>query len=233
MKSFLHPVPIACVLIAIVGAVLNNIPMLALGMLCAVAGMSFIGARTARSETATATENLSSEARSLLRPLQRLVSDIERIRAENSASQAVQILGGEALADAQDLLSQVVRSLIARDHVKRLSRGRYAAEKERSEARMRLEFASEPEKRALNATIQARSDEIKHYDQIDASVKLIEVGLSQAEAILAEIKARLAVAVTGERLADAPREDLRETIGRLQTIAATFDEAEQVINGPI
>lgn len=233
MKSFLHPVPVACVLIAIAGAVLNNIPMVALALVCAVAGMSFLGARKARDEGPAAIEDLSSEARSRFRPLQRLVADIERIRAENASSQAVQILGAEALAEAQDLLGQVVRSLIARDHVKGLSRGRYAAEKEMSEARMRLEFAGESEKKALNATIEARTAEIGHYGQIDDSVKLIEVGLSQSEAILAEIKARLAVAATGERLADAPREGLRETIGRLQTIAATFDEAEQVIHGPI
>ncbi|HVT14416.1 MAG TPA: hypothetical protein VHE55_19290 [Fimbriimonadaceae bacterium] len=223
MRPFLHPAPIACLLIAVAGAVFRNVPMVVLGLLCGIAGVGLLSARKGSDEI----DSLSSEARSLLRPVQRLVGDIGSVRDQNGSSQAVQILGGEALADGNEFLGRAARALLTREQGKRLLRERDGIEKELSAARMNLEFATESERRMLEEKIRTRTANIERLAEVARGMKAVEIGLSEAEAALATIKARLAAMTTGERLADAPREDIRETITRLRSIASTFDETEK------
>ncbi|HWA82946.1 MAG TPA: hypothetical protein VG820_05915 [Fimbriimonadaceae bacterium] len=227
MKSLLHPVPVACFLIAVAGAIFRNLPMAVLGLLCGGASMGLLSARKGLPGAASTADALGPEARSLLHPVEKLTGDIGRIRDENGSSQAVQVLGGETLQEANEFLSKAGQALMARERGKRLLRERDAVEKELSTARMRLEFASERERRSLEETIRARTADAERLAEIGRGMKAVEIGLSEAEAALAEVKARLAAMAVGERLADSPREGLRETIGRLRSIASTFPAAEE------
>jgi phage shock protein A len=62
------------------------------------------------------------------------------------------------------------------------------------------------------------------------ALERIELGLRQAEAALAEMRARLAAAPL-EAQTDAPGEDLRETVGRLKALGTSLEEAEEWLKG--
>lgn len=232
MKPYLHPVPIACLLITVIGAVVGNLGMTIVGLIGAIAGVGFIAARHAQdSRGADQSDTLSNEGRTLLRPVKGLADEIATLIDTNKDSQTIRIMGGEALEESKGLLGQVVRSLQTRDELKRTLRGRYEAEKEIGDARMRLEFANGPEKESLDTAIAARTQELAHYGEIERHIKRIELSVNQAEAALAEMKARLAATASGEKEALGSGDDLRETIGRLKSLSASYDEAEQVIRG--
>jgi hypothetical protein len=167
----------------------------------------------------------------LLRPVKKLAADIEAVIASNPDSQTVRILGKEAKDEADRLFAEVVKSLLARDKLKRSLRGRYEAERDIAEARKSLEFAGEEEKTSLTNAIQARTLELGHYDEIEKQLKRIEVGVNQAEAVLAEMKARLSLSASSESAALGEGDDLRETIGRLKNLSASYEESAQVIEG--
>lgn len=231
MKPFFHPVPIACLVIALLGAVTSNVPMVVLGVIAAIASVGFLAARNAQSQHPADLESLSAESRAKLRPVKRLSDDIEGILVANQESPTIQIIGGEAKAESERLVGQVAKSLQSRDEFQRLLRGRYDAEKEIASARSRLEFAGESEKASLNAAIEARTLELDHYAEIEKHLTQIDVGVNQAEAALAEMKARLSLSASGERAASGSGDDLRETISRLKNLSSSYDEADQLLKG--
>ncbi len=232
MKQVLHPVPIACLLMAIGGAVMANVPFMVLALLCGIASVGFLSARTAQSGRALdPSESLGNEGRALIKPVQRLATDIEEIVKTNQASPSITVIGGEALAESSRLLNQVARSLTTRDELIRSARGRHEAEKELGQARMRLEFSQGEERTSLEAAIAARTSEISHYDEIGTHVKRIELGVHQAEAALAEMKARLSLSVSSDKAELDTGDDLRETLGRLKTLSKSYDEVDQIVRG--
>jgi hypothetical protein len=232
MKALLHPVPIACVVIAIVGAVLGSTITVVLGMVAAIATLALLSARKVQQDVGEdKTANLSPDSRILIKPVKRLVQEIEKIIDDNAASETIRIVGVEAREEAARLLAQVAGSLALRDDLNKSLRGRYQAEKEMGEARMKMEFATEGEKTSLQTAIDARTLELKHYDQIKGHVRQIDVAVTQAEAALAEMKARLSLSASSEKAAMESGDELRETIGRMRSLNESYDEAEQLIRG--
>lgn len=229
MKALLHPVPIACLIIAIVGGVTGNVPMVILGMIAGIASVGLLSARHA--QLAGPTEELSSDSRILLKPVTKLVRDIEELVATNKDSQTLRLLGPDAIKEAKSLESLVTKSLLARDKMVKTLRGRAVAEKEIGEARMRHEFAKGQEKASLEAAIAARTEELKHYDQIERAVKHIELGVTQSEAVLAEMRARLALSASKEDASPEVESELREALGRIKTLSVTYEEADQLLRG--
>jgi hypothetical protein len=231
MKLFLHPVPIACLLLTIVGAIVGNLPMMALALLAGVASLGILSAREAQTQRPEHYHQLSPDGLTLLRPVKKLVADIEELIQANPDSQTVRILGTEAVAESQRLLSEVIKSLVARDKLKKSLIGRYAAEKDIEAAKKKLESADGTERESLTVAVQARTLEVAHYVEMDKQIRLIDISVNQAEAGLAEMKARLSLSASGEKAALGEGEALREMIGRLQNLSASYEESARVIEG--
>jgi hypothetical protein len=232
MKVFLNPVPIACLLIALAGAAFGSTVTVVLGVVGMVASVGLLSARRAQFQVAQdQTFDLSPESRILLGPVKRLVAEIEKLIENNKESETIRILGAEARTEAGRLLSQVTTSLTTRDDLKKSLRGRYEADKELGKARMKLEFATSAEKAVLESAIAARTMELSHYDEIESFIRRVELGVTQAEAALAEMKAKLALSASGEKAALQPDQDLRETIARMHNLSTSYEEAEQLIRG--
>ncbi len=233
MKQFLlHPIPIACLIIAIAGALFGSVAAVAVGLIGAVGSVGLLAGRTAQERRSEySVDELSPDARMLLKPLRKIADDISEIVATHKDSPTVQVVGQEALTESERLIDQVRKSLAARDQLKKSMRGRAEAEKEIGEARMRLEFADETEKASLQAAIDARTMEVEHYKEIEPVLKRVEVSVNQAEAVLAEMKARLSVSATSGLVQEQGSDDLRETIGRLKSLSSGYDEVDQLMRG--
>ena len=228
MKSLLHPVPIACLLIAIIGAVRSDVAMVAVSLIAGFAALGLLSARREASRSDSSRGNLSADSRMLLRPIKRLADELQEFVSTNSSSQIVQVIGAEVVAESQGLFKQVTTSLTTRDEFQRLLRGRYEADKEIGKARMKLEFSEGSDKSTIETTIEARTAELAHYDSIELNVRRIELGVHQTEAALAEMKARLSVSVSGEKVDFASADDVRASIERLKSLSKSYDEAERM-----
>jgi hypothetical protein len=232
MKPYLSPIPIACVLLAILGAVLSNLPLVVGALVAGIGAVGFISARHVQAErSGDPAESLSQEGRTLLRPVQRLVGDIRKLVDENQESPTITVIGGEAIEESERLVAEVAKGLQIRDDLKKSLKSRYEAEKEIGDATMKLEFAGEDERRSLQSAIETRKTELAHYDQIGGHLKRIEVGVNQAEAILAEIKAKLSLSVSQDQQALSPGDDLRESLGRMRSLSESYEEAERFLQG--
>ena len=188
--------------------------------------------RTQSTRVPVAGEDLDPESYTLLRPLRKLEGEIAQLVEGNKDSATVSVLGKEALDESRRLLEQASKSLSIRADLKRSLRGEYDAQKQIDDLKAKAASAATPqEKESLEAAIEARNLEVSHYGTIRQTVAQIEGGLRQAEASLAEMKARLAVSASGEKVEQASEGDLRETIGRMKALSLSYDEAEQLLKG--
>lgn len=232
MKPYLSPVPIGALLVAIFGAVTQNYAIVVAAILVAIAAVGFISARNVQAErSGDPAESLSQESRTLLRPIQRLSREVAALVEANKDSPTISVIGAEALAEATRMTAQVARTLQIRDDLKKALKGRYQAEKEIGESRMRLEFASATERVSLEAAIEARTAELGHYDEIGAHLRQIETGVNQAEAVLAEIKAKLSLNLSQDAAALGQADDLRDTLSRMRSLSNSYEEAENFLRG--
>jgi hypothetical protein len=230
MRPLLLAIPIACVAFAVTGAIVGETLWVILGLLVGVGSYGLLSARHVQG-SANRYAALSAEAASLSFPVTKLVREIKKIVADNAASPTIQILGKQVISEAEVLEEQVIKTLASRDAWKRALKGQYEAEKAIGSARSRLEFAGELERAGLNSVIDARAAELKHFDHVQTRINRVEVSVIQAEAALAEMKARLAVSVSaGQEEAD-PSADLREAITRLKTLSDSYQESFEIVKG--
>lgn len=232
MKTLLHPIPIGALLLAVLGAVLSNPAMVVLGLLVGVASIGLLAARGAQAtRAADLGEGLTNEGRTRLQPVRRLVAEIEKIVGANAQSPTVQIMGAEAEAEARRLYDQVAKALAQREALERSLRPRYEAQQAIEQAKARRASATGPEADSLDQTIAARSQELGQYEQAEAALQQIDARVAQAEAALSEMKSKLLTSATGEHIAASNEDDLRESLSRMKSLSAGYDEADQVIRG--
>ena len=231
MKPLLHPVPITCAVITVLGAVLGNVPMMLLALIAGVASVGFLSARTAQLLRGEHDSALSADGRALLSPVRKLAAEIEEVIHINKASQVVRILGTEGLVESQRLVTLVVKSLVSRDEMIRSLRGRTEAEKAVRDAQLKLTSAGPDEKESLIALIAARTLELGHYAEIERRVKQIELSVREAEAALAEMKARLSLSASTDQAVQGEGDDLRETLSRMKNLNDSYEESAGVIEG--
>jgi hypothetical protein len=202
-------------------------------IILAVGALAFASMRRAQQgRESVPGEELDPESRTLLRPLRKLEEEIASIVKLNQGSATVSVLGKEALDEAKRILEQATNSLQIRSELKRALRGEYDAEKQIEDLKEKgAAAATEQERESLEAAVQARNLELGHYGTIRQTIGQIESGLRQAEAALAEMKARLAVSATGEKVELGSEGDLRDAIGRMKALSLSYDEAEELLRG--
>lgn len=171
----------------------------------------------------TGESDLSNESRTLLRPILRLQNELESLLSSATPSASVRAVSHEAMADARHITDQCLRLLKTRDRVKAALKGRGAVE-------MQLQRLEDAEGEAVDRVRAARLQELGHYTEAMQAIPRIDSQIQQAEAALAEMKARLVLAVSRESGTDEA-EGVREAVGRLRAMSATIDEAEDLLKG--
>lgn len=175
-------------------------------------------------------EDLSPESRTMYRKVERLYNELQET-AERNKDSASPFVAQEALMEGEKLLSQVSDALKVRDKLKREARGQYLAEKGISDLESRMASASSDEERTtLNTAIAARQTELGQYQSIQSTIDKIDSSLHQAEALLGEMRARVAVSATGGT-GEEGIESLREAIGRMKALNASVEEIEEITRG--
>lgn len=204
----------------IMGAILSAPLIVGIGFVLMTGAFIVLAARQTKSRWEEAgDQNLSNEARTLLRPLRRHRDDLHEFVKSNQNSPSIKVLGTEAAQEADHIVKQSIRLLTLRDQVKDLLRGQGEAQIELA----RID-ASDP---AFASARQAREAEISHYEKMALTLPRLDAEIAQANAALSEIKARLALSASQDHLNGD--QQLSETVARLKAIGASFDEAEAML----
>lgn len=215
---------IAAAVLMFGGLLFQNVPVFGVGLVGLVAALFFVGtAQTKQSWDATGEQELTHESRAMLRPVRRLHDELREFVQTHGDSGTVKVLGAEAVREADNILEQSLKLMRLRDRLKHAARGRSEAE---------VELRRLGDVAADDPTRVARELEMKHYGEIESSIPKIETSIAQAVAALSELKARLAVsaASVGQTEADG---EIAETMSRLRALSASFDEAEELLEGPV
>jgi hypothetical protein len=230
MGKFVNPLTILFAAATVVGAVAGSLAIAALGMVLLLGSLAMIAHNQVRKQWRDNYEDdLSHEARALLRPINRLRVELEELVEAHRQSPAMTVIGDEAVREARRITDQAARMLQFRSELRKIMRGRYEAEKAITELDRQVETAAtEDERKALESAREARRLELQHYEQQDRALSQIDSGLKQAEAALSEMKARLAISVTsGTEMSDGS--PLNEMVLRLKTLGQSFEEAEEFL----
>lgn len=172
-------------------------------------------------------EDLSAESRTMYRKVERLYTELQET-AERNKETASPFVAQEALMEGEKLMRQVSDALKVRDKLKKEAQGQYLAEKGISDLEDRLTTATSDEERTtLNTAIAARQTELEQYKSIQSTIDKIDSSLHQAEALLGEMRARVASSATGET-GEQGVEGLREAIGRMKALNASVEEIEEI-----
>ncbi len=233
MKAVLSPISLAILACAVVLAFLNMPLALVLGLAWIVtSAWSLMRSTQHRHEDLVIGENLRPESQLLLKPIKRLAAEMHELVESRPVDSAVAMVGKEVLSECDRVVRQCAASLTVHDDLRRLSRGRFEATKEIDRVQAAMATATSPEERAaMETTIAARQSELGHYAKIESALEKIDSDLKQAEAALAEMKARLALSASGVSQAEADSSELRESLIRVRAVTLSVDEAEQLIRG--
>lgn len=198
--------------------------------LVGIAAMAVAGARGAAESRDSLQEEMHPADWARLAPIRKHREAIRNLVETKRNEPAIAVVGAEALAEADRILAQAARMVSLRRDLIRAASGRTEAQHDLADLDREIaEAATEDERNSLRSALEARQREVAHYDQAEAAKDRVETGLRQAEAALAEMKARLTTAAAS---AGGHQEDeLRETIGRLKSLGTSLDEAEAWLKG--
>jgi hypothetical protein len=219
---------IATILLVLFGIVLGKVALVIVGVAVGlfVAGIAAMGATQNRVDNSM--DHLSPESRILVHPLKRIYNEMQeaaRGKSENISS----YLAEEALAESKRLLDQSIAALLLRDKLIREGRGRYEANKSVEDLQTRMNSStSDEEKASLQSALAARQQEISHYDSLLPGISKIESSVKQAEAAMAEMRARM-ISSSSTGLAEQGSDPLREAVGRMQALSSSLSEAQDML----
>lgn len=219
---------IAGAALALVGILLGQIGLVILGAALAVLMLGITSMRATQSKVADVTDQLSPESRILIRPLRHIYLEMQEAATGKSESISP-YLAEEALSESKRLLDQSAAALLLRDRLVREGRGRYEASKSVTDLEARLASStSEEEKASLQSALDARRQEIGHYDSMLPGIAKIESSVKQAEAAMAEMRARM-LSTSSTGLAEQGSDPLREAVGRMKALSSSLSEAQDML----
>lgn len=217
--------------LALLGYGLVMAPILAV---VGLGGLVFSGlmwsAHRARSlRVASSFDEISPNDRVYLRPIRRLRDEIESLVVENAKSPAIKVIGSEAVQEANGILNHSIQLLKTRATLRKVlsQKGDPYSEINSLQAQI-AEAATGEERETLQLALDARKLELSHYGEIEEIVERVDGSITQAQAALSEMKARIAVAAAGEQGAESSSE-IEDTITRLRSLTKSFDEVEELM----
>ena len=175
-------------------------------------------------------EDLSNEERAQLGPLRKLRKEIARIVEARNEEVSVSVVGAEAIQEADHILEQCAKLVRLRRELKRGLFSQAESSRQIQSLQSDLQTAGDDQRATLESALQARRQEEAHYSDAGDALQRINASLRQAEAALSEMKARLATS-SASAVGNEPSRELEDTIGRLKSLGASLDEAEDFLKG--
>lgn len=235
MNALWRPASIVTALVALV-AVILPLPIQAKWPIVALAGLGWIASLALasmsqmRNQESPHPAELSPDSRILIRPIVQLRDELLQIVSQNLDMPAIKVIGTEALQEADGIVKHATSLVTLRAQLKKTLRGKSEAEIEQGRLKAKLEnVSSEAERSALEAAIEATRQQASHYAQVEEAIAQVDGKLTEAQAALAELKARLAVGAAGARTETMDQEELTGMVGRLKSLSQSFDEAESTL----
>ena len=224
--------PAALFLVTVFFALTERAAPMGLAFVLFLGSLGFAAAQISRSRVASTQSliyELDNESRGMIAPLIKLSEEIRTLVDSASSSTTLKVIGPDAVTESQNVVAQCARMLQARSTVLRSEHNRESAEKDLADLTLRIGSAQSVEEHsALQSSIDARQREIAAYDSLKSAVPSVEGSLRQANAVLSEIKARLALAVTGVGT-ETGSGDFADSLARLKTLGVSFTEAEEML----
>ena len=174
--------------------------------------------------------DMGAEARWLLRPIRELREGLAKIVQQSANSPEVGVIAQEAIVEADGIYQKAIELVRAREGLKKSLKGRGEAETNLGRLERQLATAgSDGEKTALESAVAARKEEIAAYDSAQGRVQEIDSRLNQAEATLAELKAKLMTGMVGVGTVEGHQDEFNEMVQRLKTLGQSFEEAQGML----
>lgn len=171
-------------------------------------------------------DRVPNEERSRLIPIRKLAREIEELLTSQKGNAIVRALGPEAREDTQRIVAQAVEMVNLRARLQKAAYLIPQVEKAIQEAESAI--AAQPDQSAvLQSALIARKLELGHLQRAESGIQTVDAHLTEAAAALSELKSRLMMAAAGK--AELGQESMRETLSRMRSLSATFDEAENVL----
>lgn len=192
--------------------------------------IAFIGSTKKVRETNQSNDfpSLSFDSQMLYRPVRSLKRSIDEV-IEKSADPAVKAMGGSVRQEVQDAHDRVVRALQTRDQLRKALEGHINVEGEIERMRELHESAeSTQEKLAYAKVMDAKTGEFEEYKKAKDIITKIENEIEVTKASLSELKTKLAVS-NASLDATSRADDLRSSLGALETIQSSVAEAQEVL----
>lgn len=171
-------------------------------------------------------DRVPNEERSRLIPIRKVAREIEDLIASQKGNAIVRALGPEALDDTRRILAQAVDMVNLRAKLQRAAYLVPQVQKAIEDAEASM-AASQDQKAVLESALVARRLELSHLKRAESGIQTVDAHLTEAAAALSELKSRLMMASAGQ--ADLGQESMRETLSRMRSLSATFEEAENVL----
>ena len=172
--------------------------------------------------------NLSFDSQSFYRPIRSLrLAIIQTV--ESSDDPAVQAMSGSVIAELDAAHDRVVNALHTRDDLRKAIEGNDAARSDMNRLQKQRDLAESPEEQmSLTKAYEAKSAEIAEYDRAKGLIARIEHEIELTKASLTELKSKLTVSDVVAKAANRA-DDLRSTLGNLETIQSSVDEAKEML----
>lgn len=171
---------------------------------------------------------LSFDSQNLYRPIRSLRRAILDT-VQSSGEPAVHAMSGSVTEELTTTLDRVVLALQTRDQLRKATEGHVAAQNELAQLQKSIDIAESPdEKLSFAKAYEAKQSELSEYERAKEIIKKIENEIDLTKASLSELKAKLAV-TSASNSATERAEDLRTTLGALETIQSSVDEAQEML----
>lgn len=228
MRPYLLPILVGLG-VALLGAAIGQTAIVMLGLILGVLAVAFTAMKSAQAlREDDPAEELGPESRILLRPLKMLYQEMQDA-AEGKSESISPYIAQEALQESKQLLEQSAAALRLRDRLLKESRSGYSAQKSAEDLEARLATAaSEDERTSLQSALDARKQELGHYSTLEQGIAKIESSVKQAEAAMAEMRAKL-ISSGAAGLAQQGSDPLRETVGRMRALSTSLTEAQEML----
>ncbi len=228
MKFRIQPVSWLFAGLGVLGLILQRPEMMVLGFggfaVMVLAGGFKLASQNRNSNPL---DQVKNENRSRLMPLVKLNGEINEIIESNKDNGLVRVMGTEAQQECNNLMEQSIKLLNTRDQLKNAVNGSVNVEDTITRLRANVESATtQPEREMLESGIQAHESQLAQIEMAREAIDGIDANLSQAVALLSELRTRLALAATSG--SEGEQETMRETLSQLHALTNSFDEAEQV-----
>jgi hypothetical protein len=173
--------------------------------------------------------SLSFDSLNIYRPIRALRRAILET-VQTSSDPAVHALSDSVTDELGAVHSRVVLALQTRDQLRKAVDGQVVAQTEMAKIKLQMEAANSPdEKLSFSKAFEAKKNELSEYEKAKEIIQKIEGEMDMTRASLSELKAKLVVSGASSGAIDRS-DDLRSSLGSLETIQSSVDEAQAMLH---